>query len=95
MLVARTVPIKHQSSVTVQLLPGRGPNEPETFKNTFPQRGLDKFGFIEAWAKFPSPFLLRPPGYGEQVGPSDAVPTLLYPLLVQICISPAPRLAQA
>jgi hypothetical protein len=33
-----------------------GPNEPETLQNTFSQRALDKFGFIEAWAKIPRPF---------------------------------------
>jgi hypothetical protein len=30
------------------LLPDRGPNEAKLKKNTFLQRGLDKFGFIEA-----------------------------------------------
>jgi len=35
------------------LLLDSGPNEPETLQNTFSQRGLDKFGFIQAWAKLP------------------------------------------
>jgi hypothetical protein len=32
-------------------LPHLGQNEAETFKNTFSQRALDKFRFIEAWAR--------------------------------------------
>jgi len=51
---ARTSHRADQASkpVTVELLPHLGQNEPETFKNTFSQRALDKFGFIEAWAMF-------------------------------------------
>src|SRR4029077_9183817 len=37
----------------VELLLDSGPNELETLQNTFSQRGLDKFGFIQAWAKTP------------------------------------------
>jgi len=59
---ARTSHRADQASkpVTVELLPHLGQNEPETFKNTFSQRALDKFGFIEAWAKFPRPFGPKP-----------------------------------
>ena len=48
---ARTSHRADQASkpVTVELLPHLGQNEAETFKNTFSQRALDKFGFIEAW----------------------------------------------
>ena len=59
---ARTSHRADQASkpVTVELLPHLGQNEAETLKNTFSQRALDKFGFIEAWAKFARPFGLKP-----------------------------------
>jgi hypothetical protein len=38
------------------LLPDRGPNEAKLKKNTFLQRGLDKFGFIEALGYSVRPF---------------------------------------
>jgi hypothetical protein len=55
---ARTSHRADQASkpVTVELLPHLGQNEAETLKNTFSQRALDKFGFIEAWAMFSWPF---------------------------------------
>src|SRR4029077_19528411 len=59
---ARTSHRADQASkpVTVELLPHLGQNEAETFKNTFSQRALDKFGFIEAWARFSRPFGPKP-----------------------------------
>ncbi len=62
--------------VTVELLPHLGPNEPETFKKTFSQRALDKFGFIEAWAKFPRPF-----GPALPALPAFLLPTEIFWLL--------------
>src|SRR4029077_15050071 len=71
--------------------PHLGQNEAETFKNTFSQRALDKFGFIEAWARFPRPFGPTVRVYSAKTLRADCAGLFCQGPLGRLCGSILPR----